>query len=83
MQGEFGLGDASKKEKVTPLDWAAKVGSFKQVASGNQWHAYLTQGGEPYVSGHNSSDQIGLDNATQVKTAELHVWYKKKARCAW
>lgn len=35
MQGEFGLGDSSRKDKVTLFDWTSEVaGSFKQIASG-------------------------------------------------
>ena len=101
MQGEFGLGDNSRKDKVTLMEWTSAVaGSFKQIASGmllsvlsvlsvsslymqcvwtgNQWHAYVTAGGDLWVAGYNSSGQFGLGNSSQIKTAQLHDWYQKK-----
>ena len=79
MQSEFGIGNNQRKDKPTLLEWTQGIpGSFKQIAGGNQWHTYLTQNGDLYVAGHNSSGQFGLGNTSTVKTAQLHEEYKKK-----
>ena len=79
MQSEFGLGNTARKDKPYLLDWTQEIpGSFKQIAGGNQWHAYITQDGDMYCAGHNSSGQFGLGSTATIKVAKLHEFYKKK-----
>ena len=43
------------------LEWTKSMsGSFESISGGNQWHAFLTQGGELWVSGDNGSGQLGV-----------------------
>ena len=54
-------GDNDDDYIMYELEWTKSMsGSFQSISGGNQWDAFLTHGGELWISGNNGSVQLGV-----------------------